>query len=490
MLGLAPSPSNRSAAQKPREVIFSEFPRLTLDLDGAEISAQGEPKICREFFDTVGLEALVGQMPQASIYRDGLILSSKVGETIRLAFIDCSKINELLEDISPYADFSSAERAILLQLLSGISLREAANVDEVSYETKRSQFKSLAARTGLRTQSDVIRVFLLNLFMNISTENKSNRIDHTSPDGRKECGEFLETYYPGTFRRHEISTRNCRNLRIIEAGPVSGIPIIYLHSQTLPQPKMFTSGWLAENNIRLIIPLRPGFLDKDSTRLPIQKHLQRSTQDVAEAIELFCEGNAKVVTHSTGSAYAINLCRNLPKSVAQLTISGAAYVGSYENGSVANLVSGLKNVAAKSSFLTEQVYQQHLRKMGTKSGFQTIINSAYGTSPPDAKIFQDIFESPQGHSWIYETYQLSKNSIVNDILMPSLDVWKNVEDVQTPTLFLHGRQDPVNSVSAAKMIESRFPNSNFVELELEGQSLFLSRFEEMIANRPEDWMAR
>ena len=480
----------RPVAQPKGNTILSGLPSLTIALDGTTISSHGSSEVCREFLETVGLEALAEHLPHAAAHSSGLVVSSRVGETIWLAFVDQSKIHVLLRNIAPHEELSSAELNLLLQLLSGKSLRDAADADAVSYETKRSQFKSLATRTGLRTQGDVVRVFLLSLFVSASKEHESNVVDYAATDRRKDCREFLEAYYPGKFRHHEISTSNCRNLRIIETGPLSGMPVIYLHSQTLPQPKMFASDWLVENNIRLIIPLRPGFLDKDSVRMPIQRHLEISTLEVIEAIDLFCEGNVRVVTHSTGSAYAINLCRNLPKSVAQLTISGAAYVGNYENVSVANLVSGLKNIAAKSGFLTEQVYQQHLRKMGTKSGFQTIINSAYGSSPPDAKIFRDIFEVPQGHSWIYETYQLSKNSIVNDILLPSVDVWKNVEDVQTPTLFLHGRQDPVNSVSAAKMIESRFPNSNFVELELEGQSLFLSRFEEMIANRPEDWMAR
>lgn len=451
---------------------------LTCTVEGIEIGAHGNVEACQKFIREVDLYDLVERAPNAEIFDDGLIVVSKSNEAIRLLHLNRSTILNTLGAIAPDTELSSAEYHLLMQILSGDTLKEASVKDQVAYETKRSQFKSLSARIGLRTQSEVIRVFLLGLSVYVP-ENLEKR-PQPEPVAQKPDHDFLNLYYPDVFRIHKITTGANRVLRVIETGPIDGTPVIFLHSQTLPQPSQFAGGWLHENNIRLIIPLRPGLLDEQSDLKGLHKHLEASTRELVDTIRFFCGEKARLVAQSTGAAYAINLCRLHPKCVSHLTFSGAAYLGKHDNKSIESLVWGLKEVAARSSFLAGKVYNNHLRKMRTKTGFQTIIDSAYGNSPSDMKIFDDIFTSPLGHSWMYESYKLSGNSVINDVIMPSLDVWKGAEQVNIPTLFLHGKSDPVNVIEDARKISSRFKNSKFIEYPDEGQSLFLSKFEDII----------
>lgn len=459
---------------------------LTCTRDGLEIWSRGNTGACKKFAQENRLSELTADAPNVQIFGDGLIMVSSSGDTIRLVYSDHATILNVLGEIAPDISLSPAELHLLMQMLSGKSLRESAVIDDVSYETKRSQFKSLAARTGFRTQNEVIRQSLLALSVHAldsagnSSSDKSDKLDADQ--------NFLNLYYPGIFRLHKISTSQKHLLRVIEAGPVSGAPIVFAHSQTLPPPSQFKSNWLHKNNIRLIIPLRPGLLDEKAERAGIDDHLEHSTSDLAETINLFCRGKARLIAQSTGAAYAVHLARRFPNIVSQITIAAAAYLGKHDNRSIDGLVRGLKQLALHSNFLTEKVYDHHLSKMSSKAGFQTIIQSAYGNSAPDMKIFQDIFAAPLGHSWIYESYRLSRGSVVSDVLMPGMDVWKDVENIRTPTLFLHGASDPVNVLTDAGEIHKRFQSSDFVELPDDGQSIFLNRFEELVARSPQEWL--
>ena len=65
---------------------------------------------------------------------------------------DLSEILRTLYGLTP------AESRLAEQIVSGLSLREAADLNEVSHETVRSQAKAIFAKTGVRRQADLIRL--------------------------------------------------------------------------------------------------------------------------------------------------------------------------------------------------------------------------------------------------------------------------------------------------------------------------------------------
>jgi len=458
---------------------------LNLNLKGEQLWSYGDTQICWNFVSEHCLSDFPSDTVTVEVFQGGLVLLSTVRSSIRLVSIDHSSAMEILRDVVPDIELSKAELRLLLQILSGSSLKEAAQIDNVTYETKRSQFKSLATRTGFRTQNEVIRNSLLVLSNHVMDSVRTSQVDKTEKSNDAQA--FLELYYKGKFRFHKISVGGGEGLRVVETGPLSGDPVVFIHSQTLPHPNQFETDWLERNNVRLIIPLRSGFLDGSASAKSTVDQLLCSTDDLANTIELFCGGKAKIVAHSTGVAYAVQFATSRPEMLQELVLCAAAYLGEYDNRLIEKLVHGFISLAGRSNLILDKSYDRYIGKMSTLRGLRDVLYSAYKKSSSDMDIFNAILSHPLGHSWMFESYRLSRWSVINDVLMGSQDVWKSASDIKIPVLFLHGASDPINAVEDARKIQTQFKNSEFIQLTDEGQSLFLNRFEEIISGSSKDW---
>ncbi|MCB1423531.1 MAG: alpha/beta hydrolase [Nitratireductor sp.] len=453
---------------------------LYMNGDGGEIWAYGHTQACRDFADSFPLSSLGKRDIHMRAHNDSIILFSCIKEVARIVAVNQMFLTHMLREIYPDVELSNAELQLLVQILCGMSLREAAVENGVAYETKRTQFKSLAAKTGIRTQSEVVRItlamlmsYILDAFGARPGKRGSNVVDEKA---------FLDLYYPDTFRFHEIAMDKNRVLRVADAGPILGRPIVFAHSQTLPVPAQISNDWLQSTNTRLLIPLRNGFLQGDAHPFSPEDHIARSAREIADTIRLFCSGSARLVAHSTGVPYALRAVLNEPELTREFVIAAAAHLGAYSNGKVNQFVAVMKQLAMSNNFILDKTYDQYLKRMSTPSGFRSFLLSTYKDSPADVAIFDAITGNPMEYSWIFETYRLSRWSVIRDITMGNMDVWADAECTQTPVVFVHGSGDSINPVEAARTVQKRFPNSFFVELEGEGQSLFLTCFEKLITN--------
>lgn len=462
---------------------------ITLDENGKQLWTHGNVLSCNNFIKQNPEIDFSKNSISVELFCDDLIIISSLNDSYRLISIDPASARDMLRDVFPDFELSNAELRVLLQLLSGLTLKEAAKNDGVSYETKRTQFKSLSMRTGFNSQGEVIRNTLLVLNAHIlqgvsqSQEHRSESVDIEQ--------KFLDRYYNSIFRYHKISTHTGRVIRVLETGPVSGKPVVFAHSQTLPPPsqfrRQFGADWLSQNDIRLFIPLRDGMLEEKTYTNSTHDHVTNSTADLVSTIEIFCGGKAKVVAQSSGVAYSVNLAKARPDLISKLTLSASAYLGQYENTLVEKFVKSFFNIAVHNHFILEQVYSKYLNKMGTKNGLLSILQSAYKKSAKDMEVFNFIVSTDQGYSWMRESYELSKYSVINDVLLGSQNVWEGAEKIKTEVMFLHGKNDPINSANNARMIQKRFANSGFVLLVDEGQSLFLNRFSDIVSKSLQEW---
>ena len=458
---------------------------LTLNKSGDELWSNGNVQPCHTFLKLNEAVLTEETGVKVLVFGDGLMMVAVTRDTIKLIHIDHKTTINLLQGVVPDIELSNAELRLLMQILCGQTLRDAAETDNVSYETKRSQFKSLASRTGFKTQSEVIRMSLMALNAHV-LDSISHPPAH-KPNEINSEQDFLNLFYPGIFRFHKISISAGRTLRVADAGPINGIPVVFAHSQTLPPSNQFQSDWLVKNNIRLLIPFREGFLNKENSTTSIYDHLKHSASELNDTISLFCGGPAHVISNSCGAAYVMELARTNPTVIKRITFSAAAYLGEYNNGLVGSLVSGFKNLANRSSLLLEKIYSRYIRKMSTPVGLRSILRSAYKDSPRDMEIFDSILLHPLGHLWMLESYRLSQTSVTNDVVLSKLDIWKGAANIQLPTVFIHGKSDPINSVKSARKVCQLFNQSEFIELPDDGQSLFLNRFEELVTKGAKDW---
>ena len=479
--------ARRSAGDTQHQKDSSAIGILYLNPAGQEVWGFGNVQICRELFNPIEDEYPDGKQAWMHAIGNNIMLYSQIKHTRRIVVITRAFLLQMLDKIYPGAELSDAELHLMIQILCGKSLKEAANVDGVAYETKRSQFKSLASKTDTHSQSEVIRITLATLLSCIldAVSVEAARTGSTIVDEKV----FLDLYYPDTFRFHEISLEGGRTLRVADAGPVLGKPVVFVHSQTLPPPAQVQTSWLTAANTRLLIPMRYGFLQGTVEPDIAPVHLHRSAQDIADTIRLLCSGSARLVSQSTGVAYGLRAAMDTPELVDEYTIAAAAHLGDYTSGKVHKFVSAMKKLASNNNLVLEKTYDQYLRQMSTPAGFRKLLQSTYKDSRSDVQIFNSMIDNPLIHSWIFETYRLSRWSVIRDVTCGNMDIWSGIEAHKGRVTFVHGTNDPINPVAAARSVCSQFKNSAFVELKDHGQSLFLNCFEQLVTRNAESWKA-
>ena len=458
---------------------------LCLDARGQEVWGFGNLQICRDLSRQIQSGETDDKQVRMHAFGNNIVLFSRIKNIRRIVVITNAFLEQMLEEIYPTTELSNAEMHLMIQILCGNSLREAADADNVAYETKRSQFKSLASKIGTRSQSEAVRTTLATLLSYIldAVGVESARSGSSIVDEKV----FLDLYYPDTFRFHEIALESERTLRVADAGPVLGEPVVFVHSQTLPPPAQIRTSWLSDANIRLLIPLRHGFLQGTVPPYSASEHYHRSSRDIADTIGLLCNGSARLVAQSTGVAYGLRAIKDAPELVDEFTIAAAAHLGDYTSGKVHKFVSAMKKLASSNNLVLEKIYDQYLRRMSTPSGFRKLLQSTYKDSAVDVRTFNSMIDNPMTYSWIFETYRLSRWSVIRDVTSGNLDVWSEVESLKNRVSFVHGACDPINPMEAARTVSRRFKNAAFVELDDQGQSLFLNCFEELITRDADAW---
>ncbi len=447
--------------------------------NGNELLVHGNPINCRSYLDEIDLENHFDDDFGVVRHEEGILLFSKSHQAYRLVYVSRPNFSVILEKAFSQTRFTNAELQLLIQLLCGLSVRAAAEEDGVAYETKRWQFKSLATRAGFSNQNEAIRKTLLALTshsLDAVGIVLGNAVDHSDP-----TLQFLRTYYQERFRFLKVTGRSNRIIRVIETGPVSGTPVVWMHSQTLPPPGQFADDWCEKQNIRLIIPLREGFLSGLRNGPAPADQLVRTAEDVADIIHMFAGGQAKIVAQSTGTAYALQLAHDYPEVVSELIFAAAAFVGDYQNWRIQKFVDGFRNLLGRNPFILAKSYDRYMKRISTREGLWAVLSSTYETSPRDMSIFEDILSDPLGHTMMYDSYRLSRHSMLSDVGLKALNVWQKAKNLANiPILFVHGGSDPINAIADAKYVQQEIPGAQFKELEGEGQSLFLNRLRDVV----------
>lgn len=83
--------------------------------------------------------------------------------TVRGFLIDIAVFTHILIAFQGDSHLTEAERRVAFQLLAGISLREAATLDDVGLETKRAQIKSATAKMQCSGQIELVRLLTAQL---------------------------------------------------------------------------------------------------------------------------------------------------------------------------------------------------------------------------------------------------------------------------------------------------------------------------------------
>jgi len=377
-----------------------------------------------------------------NMWKNKLVLNIKNSSnslTGRLLIIENEELDRALKIIYPEHDLTVAEKRTLCFVLCGFSMREAADLDGVAHDTKRSQIKSVKSKTGLSRQTDLATYTLTRLLL----DAKSNQV------GTNHSHEFVRDYHkahlPSGVRLHVLVGNSGRHHRVLDMGPADGKAFIALHPLILPYLRKEDINALHTHNIRLIWPLRNGTLSPSDTQLDFKNHIALHMESIEVSSQLIeSKENINFLALMVGGFYAIHYAHKFPARVNRIVFLGACYKYEVSERPYNIFLNGIIRLVSRSPLLTRTLLHFGCSKLRDRSHLTGLFTSLYQDSVADMKIVNREFSSEETLEALQQRVVNSERSIVQDWVCMAFPNWELLKKLKCELHFIHGAQDPAH----------------------------------------------
>lgn len=193
---------------------------------------------------------------------------------------------------------TAAEARLTAKLVQGLSLTDAADALDITAHTARTQLKSIFAKTGVRRQSELLRLLTEVSTLPVTPVNSAKQSN--SPP------------------RRFVTLSDGRQLFYREYGEPVGAPVLYFHvgmasSLVIPEIARAT----AKQRLRLIAFERPGF--GQSTPSPTHT-FEGVAADAEELLHHLNIGHVALFGDGYGGGFAVAAALRLGKAVRRLAL--------------------------------------------------------------------------------------------------------------------------------------------------------------------------
>lgn len=398
-----------------------------------------------------------------------------------------SRFYELVNRQFSKNPLTRAEKNTLLQIVCGYSLKDAAQTDGISYETKRVQAKSILKKSSMKRQVEVSNYFLAQLLMD---SNLQNRIDSTF-NTHQSFAHYVESYLPESVRPHTIlgqfsdpsqrakmkqdstpKLRSCYH-RYLEMGPSDGTPYLMLHGQILPYLSPAIIHLLNSLNMRLIWPLRNGTLGPADTKLGFQQHVQHTASSIELAREMFCDQFAGIVAIGCSAHYSIAYAEQFPDATEDYF-----FIGTNSNQARKLVPANTADIETTSQNSYDALRTNYFLSMTCnpiidRSHLRKLLLDAYSSSPADINAIHNEFLDPKRTEALMYQFSCSAQSIDYDCSFHATPEWMLAKAIKNRIHIIQGEADGIHDITRVKQLANSV-NATFRTVENAGQIIFHS----------------
>lgn len=368
------------------------------------------------------------------------------------------------------ANLSPSEERVILQVVAGIDLRTAAADDGVSYETKRMHLKNASQKLACSGQKEIVRK-ILGQMVHILTLSDAETANIDIAEA------FVSRYLADDTRLSVQRLGNGRLLRILECGPSDGTPVIMIHGMMFPITLYGLSRHLHEARIRLIIPIRSGFLDPlpASELVSSEQLIVKSLEDIAVYIQKNGLRPVTLLGQSLGAVLAERFAETYPALVSRLILvsTNLARTRQTQNQQAGEFYGAMRELASDPeifSIINKQFSQYYARKSTCKE----ILLRLFGPSSADINVLDGHYSGVSSYEMFAKLYQDSTCGMTADFVF-TMRLRKSASNRLTmPVTIIHGSRDSLTELEELGDIEARADDCTLLTIDDGGHFVSVS----------------
>ncbi|MEP3844283.1 MAG: alpha/beta hydrolase [Paracoccaceae bacterium] len=276
----------------------------------------------------------------------------------------------------PGAKVPPAEKRMLRQLLIGQLAGQAAQIDAVAYETKRTYVKQLCRRLNVSGQVELVSAVLGRLLIAINAMTADD-IPKDNPDP---LTIYRRDFMPDCSRVLQLLDGHGERNKILDIGPQTGRPVLFAHPTILPFFSNDIGARLTQLNLRLLLPLRPGAFDPHAKVLPAQEYAKRAVEGLALCKSLLAGRDAPVLGLSTDGSWAVRFAQSHPQLTPKLFLASMTFQAPQDGSLFGQFLSSFSMLVAERPALLNVYVEFMLRRHKTPARFREMNAKVF---PPD-----------------------------------------------------------------------------------------------------------
>jgi pimeloyl-ACP methyl ester carboxylesterase/DNA-binding CsgD family transcriptional regulator len=349
-----------------------------------------------------------------------------------------------------------AEKRYVYQLISGLSPLEAAEKDNVSVETKRSHLKRAMSKLDCSSQSEIMRVMIsqmIHVLYLCESEAAHNRVIEA----------FTTEHLNGSVRLLSQRLPSGRLLRVWELGPAEGRPLLVLHGVLFPFLMLNAHDELERLNLRLVVPVRNGYLDDQTNTRCFQEGrlVEQTMDDLEEFIRLTWSGSIDVLCHASGAYYAMFLSKRSPDLFSRIVVISINLMKEdvAKKSYAASFLGGIRKLAKHNGVHEMLARQFQKTTFSNDHSTRFVLRRLFRESKTDLDALNGVLGHGEAFKWYQALHSASMIGIASDFNMVNIDAGEVVSDISVPISFLHGQDDCFTSPSVMQEYVDLNPNA-------------------------------
>ena len=397
---------------------------------------------------------------------------------LRGVSLSAEVFSDVVKIFNPEAALTQSESWVLFQLISGQKLREASLADGVAFETKRTQFKSACFKLNQSGQADVIRLLIgqmVHILYLCSSEASRSAVTE----------RFTSEHLGGvpTYSLQRLSSG--RQIRVWEMGPRTGRPILLVHGYLFPFLMNAAQEYLEQHGIRLIIPIRSGYLDgTDSADLAHGGQLTAQTViDLCDFVRETASGPLPILGHATGGLYSMLMIARAPELFGDVAVCSLNLLRAHQKtpSLTSRFLGGVRSLAAKTGIFESLTRQFQRTTFSSEDATRTALRQFFQSNQSDLDILNGTGGRTPAFAWYRYLHSHSLLGIPNDFSVMAAASPSLFEKANRAVTFVHGGDDPATDIDDIRKFASGVPLAKVVALDGAGQLASGSHAEELWA---------